>query len=353
MTDRQTDRQTGRIDFIDTAKGIGILLVIFGHIVSLLSVADLAIYSFHMPMFFIFSGLFANANKYSFKKYSFRKTKQLLVPYILVFLVGLTISLIVPIWHDFNIVELIFAFSKYSTLGPGLVKVGPIWFLMCLYVVSLAFYPLYKLVLSKNNPIYNTITIFILVLISFVIPRIFVFDGHFFPFCLDIAPMALAFYSIGYIFKEWLLNIEKKVTFKPLIMLICFILVLFIPYKSIGLVGMVNNSYGSDLFLFFICAICGTFFVLLLSTYLKKSKFLLYMGRNTLFIFSFHGIIIRLYSIVLTAILHEEKVSQSNLDFIETIVGFVCVTLIMFLLSLAYNRIKLLIKGKFISAKTN
>lgn len=44
-----------REPWIDCARGIAILLVIVGHTVS--GVLSGAIYSFHMPLFFIFSGI--------------------------------------------------------------------------------------------------------------------------------------------------------------------------------------------------------------------------------------------------------------------------------------------------------
>lgn len=46
-----------RIQYIDMAKGLTILLVIVGHI-DTVNVLEAAIYSFHMPMFFILSGYF-------------------------------------------------------------------------------------------------------------------------------------------------------------------------------------------------------------------------------------------------------------------------------------------------------
>lgn len=58
-----------RIDALDTAKGLGILLVVFGHAwrgnyaaglgISdpVFESVDRAIYSFHMPLFFFLSGL--------------------------------------------------------------------------------------------------------------------------------------------------------------------------------------------------------------------------------------------------------------------------------------------------------
>lgn len=57
-----------RIDWQDSARGFGILLVVYGHVVRGLfqsdiltspawARADFAIYTFHMPLFFFLSGL--------------------------------------------------------------------------------------------------------------------------------------------------------------------------------------------------------------------------------------------------------------------------------------------------------
>lgn len=46
--------------WIDCARGIAILLVIVGHTIS--GVLSGAIYSFHMPLFFIFSGITSNSH---------------------------------------------------------------------------------------------------------------------------------------------------------------------------------------------------------------------------------------------------------------------------------------------------
>ncbi|EHT4942411.1 acyltransferase family protein, partial [Vibrio vulnificus] len=59
-----------RTEWVDYAKAIGIILVVFGHVnrgiydagfglpESIHSVVDSVIYSFHMPLFFFLSGLF-------------------------------------------------------------------------------------------------------------------------------------------------------------------------------------------------------------------------------------------------------------------------------------------------------
>lgn len=42
---------------IDIAKGIGVILVVFGHMNTYPSIIQKIIYSFHIPMFFLLAGL--------------------------------------------------------------------------------------------------------------------------------------------------------------------------------------------------------------------------------------------------------------------------------------------------------
>ena len=49
-----------RIDYIDAARGIAMLLVILGHCCSSnTGVVNRTVLSFHMPLFFFLSGMFA------------------------------------------------------------------------------------------------------------------------------------------------------------------------------------------------------------------------------------------------------------------------------------------------------
>ena len=45
-----------RVEWIDLAKGLGMLLVILGHCVCFGGIMHNAIFAFHMPLFFILSG---------------------------------------------------------------------------------------------------------------------------------------------------------------------------------------------------------------------------------------------------------------------------------------------------------
>ena len=70
-----------RIVYIDIIKGIAIILVIMGHVLSDPSLLRNAIYTFHMPLFFIISGYFLKFKSEN----AFRKNfRSLLVPYLAV-----------------------------------------------------------------------------------------------------------------------------------------------------------------------------------------------------------------------------------------------------------------------------
>lgn len=70
-----------RIEYYDIAKGIGIFLVVFAHIYTMSTnlLGDI-IYTFHMPLFFLLSGITTNCNK-SFIKYVKQNAYSILVPY--------------------------------------------------------------------------------------------------------------------------------------------------------------------------------------------------------------------------------------------------------------------------------
>jgi fucose 4-O-acetylase-like acetyltransferase len=72
-----------RIEFLDAAKGIGILFVVLGHNPIKLDYPIIyqVIYSFHMPFFFLLSGIFFNV-EYGFIELARRRFKSLLKPFI-------------------------------------------------------------------------------------------------------------------------------------------------------------------------------------------------------------------------------------------------------------------------------
>ena len=81
---------SNRLDYIDSAKGIGILLVVIAHINYTQQLLTI-IYSFHMPLFFAISGLLFDSSKYqNFKDFLTRKIRTLICPYILFYVLSIS-----------------------------------------------------------------------------------------------------------------------------------------------------------------------------------------------------------------------------------------------------------------------
>jgi len=138
-----------RIEYIDIAKGIGILLVALAHAdVSLFSpYLHQFIYSFHMPLFFFLSGYFFKPNT-SFWMLLNKRFHTILKPYLV------TIALI-------YIASLSFTNMRFATVIGRIVKslygTGfyidwvQLWFLPSLFITSLFAFVFYRVVLVRFN----------------------------------------------------------------------------------------------------------------------------------------------------------------------------------------------------------
>lgn len=73
-----------RSQALDIAQGIGIILVVIGHIINVNSYIGRVIWSFHMPLFFFISGYCYNEEKWrnNIGEIILRRAKQLLLPSI-------------------------------------------------------------------------------------------------------------------------------------------------------------------------------------------------------------------------------------------------------------------------------
>ena len=123
---------TKRLDWIDIAKGIAIILVIVGHTVPNPSPLRHAVFSFHMPVFFILAG-------YTFRPKPWREllsgsVSRLLVPYVILALAWQVPSFLMsgaPLTGGAlagGLQTLAFA-SGVDVPGLGVAAVGMAWFL--------------------------------------------------------------------------------------------------------------------------------------------------------------------------------------------------------------------------------
>lgn len=112
-------------EWIDVLKGIGIILVVIGH-VNTKGFLVQWLYTFHMPLFFALSGyiLYKFGKYIPFQKFLLKRTKSILWPFILFRLVLFIYWIVIEShFRDFDM--------------------GPIWFLIILYLAELVAYPIF------------------------------------------------------------------------------------------------------------------------------------------------------------------------------------------------------------------
>lgn len=80
-----------RLKHIDTAKGLGIILVVWGH--SLIEFGHYIIYMFHMPLFFYLSGIFHRQGGYV--ELLSKKFRGLIVPLVIFMVILFPVSYMV------------------------------------------------------------------------------------------------------------------------------------------------------------------------------------------------------------------------------------------------------------------
>lgn len=121
-----------RLTYLDVAKGIGILLVVIGHVYAFnRQIVDrffvIWLYSFHMPLFFIISGmLIAYKDEKDIWKFVKKRIKGILIPYVFFSIFSIIVFAIV---NDFNR-EVFVQNVKATICGVG---IDTLWFLPALF----------------------------------------------------------------------------------------------------------------------------------------------------------------------------------------------------------------------------
>lgn len=84
-----------RVKFVDIAKGIGIILVVYGHSSLSFHTANVWLHAFHMPLFFFITGMCYNEKKYTLKNLFLKRWIQIIMPciYFTILISSIEISL--------------------------------------------------------------------------------------------------------------------------------------------------------------------------------------------------------------------------------------------------------------------
>lgn len=317
-----------RIEWIDISKGLGMLLVIAGHTIALKYSSIL--YTFHMPLFFFLSGLVAK--EYSCLGDVFKnKTRSILIPWGIMLFISFLVVLLIPEWRNqLNFSGIIEDFYSANT---NLFQNSSLWYLMCFFWITIMFYPLSKHVekpISKNKIIIFAIIAYLL-LYSRNLLLIIPLPEHRLPFKMDTALIGLVFYAVGYYSKAIVIKIVADANYKWVVLLafLCFVLSFFNGWTNLN-----GLFFGKIRALFYPIAFIGIFTCLFASSLIEKmggiriKKILVFYGRNSLLIFGFQSLLIRLYLLTFNQLEGLNMQLYANNPIVHQIGSFVAVSFI-------------------------
>lgn len=306
-----------RLDYIDIAKALGMLTIMWGHVAVGNSVTF--VYAFHIPLFFFLSGMVFVKDKYpSGKLFVKRRMQTLIFPYIIYSFVTWAI------WVLFSCVTHIEVSSYWMPLLQTFIAQGsegylvhnvPLWFVSCLLVVEVAYYWI-----SKLPDVWIVIVCLLIAMLSYILINYCTFfDFTTLPWSTEVAMAAIIFYASGHLFIKHIGHqrfehfVYRNKWFSFLLMLALFVIVYYGGLYN-GRVSMGHATIHNP-FIFYPIAFLGIFAFLILCSLIAQSKvgnhkwmqFVKWFGQNSFIAMAIHNPIKGFVIIMLAIVLGMEK----------------------------------------------
>lgn len=269
-----------RLEVFDVAKGIGIILMVVGHCCG--PKLFNWIYSFHMPLFFVMSGLFFVSGKYGFREFLQKRIRQLIVPLVIfsLIIVGLSVVFIPET-------------NPVGRLKNGFP--GALWFMWALFLLELLYFAIDK-VAKSNKLILLSVALFAMFFAKWLNVNAYGISS----WNINTILAALPFYCWGHVYADGIKkSICNKTDFcKTSLVAFIFLLVPFLvvsyTHKTIL---MWNNDIPSPVLLYYLCALLGLTGIFLVAKLLGGKdnvvmKCLSFLGKNTIPVIAFNELLL-------------------------------------------------------------
>lgn len=280
-----------RISYIDMAKGIGILLVVAGHTEFMPANLITWISSFHMPLFFIISGmLFSHTEVFrkDGKAFIINKLKTILIPYAFFSVISIIASAILD-YDSFPKDLIVPLLETLSFKG-----IAVLWFLPALFLSETAFFWLRRHTSTRMTIVTVAAVLIFSITGSELFHRFYISTGGYFNLFIGYlitviirTGISITFFALGYF--SYKLFFVKKLQ-KGIYWFICGICIalnLCIGFTN-GRVDLNQLVFGNYV-LYYLAAIFGSMSVICLCKALPDIKLLNYIGKNSLIIMVTHG----------------------------------------------------------------
>lgn len=273
-----------RIEYIDIAKGILITLVVLGH--SEFKYRDI-IYWFHMPAFFIISGLLYKKRSLNLLKLA----KKIFIPYLSFSIINIPVLYLTD--TRFNGLQGIFnLIGKHIYSGKDLD--GVFWFIPVFFLTKTIFDFLYK---HTKTRYFGIIIVSFYVIAHMISIYLFPAANHtnvpqylVLPWDIDVVLITIWYYFIGVKLKNYInkINTEKMLYYSGMF---CALFIVINKLYGINYCLDIKYSYYKFLVLDTVIPVLFTLFILSLSSKIpfKDVRLILaYLGRKSLYIMYLH-----------------------------------------------------------------
>ena len=257
--------ETGkRNSVIDIYKGIGIVLVLMGHIGFGASSSYIS-HAFHMPMFFFISGYLYHRNtEDGFWAWVKKKARTLLAPYCVFGVLNYLFWMLIQFQkgENISIAPIIHLLFENTT---GLAS-GSLWFLTAIFFANVCFGVVDRYI---KNPVWKGVLVVL-------VANIGIFAAEYFPFrlpyAMDAGMVGVGLFYAGYLLKKYE---DKKLIHHLLHMplwelVISIALLCFLIYQH-DEINMRTGAYN-NIFLFWVNAIGGSVLIYNVAVQLNKLR---------------------------------------------------------------------------------
>lgn len=301
---------SNRIVFIDNAKAIGIVLVVFAHLLGVPKNTVIVIYSFHMPLFFFISGYLVKQAKLNdnFWGYAAKQFRALIVPYFFFgfLLFGfLILENVVKNGPPFDYLEHVY--HLIYGIGRDYRFIGVLWFFTCLFCVSIYYYLLRKMFNASQ-------AVFVSLVLGFTISELSNYISFRLPWNLELAGVTLFFYAVGNFvslldIKALLHDFDRRLF--VIVGMVATIVTVMGAFTN-GRVDMNGMQFGNP-FLFYLTALSGIIVVVIVGIFIKQNKPMEYLSQNTIVLYPMHLVYFAIFTAIGQIIFHMEGGFQKTL----------------------------------------
>ena len=283
----ETISMNGRINYIDSAKGACMFLVVMVHTGVPEPLPN--IYELDVPAFFVLSGYFFNTGG-RLRDFLRKKSYRLILPFLLFYLLSYAVYYALLLLYP-PVATMTEASGILDCLTQKAWFNGPLWFLPCLFWIQLLTFLLARL---PGGIVAELTASLALAAVGLLLGRYSVF----LPLAFDTALTSLPYFLAGRVFRQTsIFNAGHNVT-----IIISLATILLWGFSGDFSIGLSTNSYDVNLLVMYLLPCLFVLMLTLLAKHLLQpwERLLPFIGRHTIFVLCTHHLVYRPVKLVLS-----------------------------------------------------